>query len=146
MNNLSRLYTSIKGFADSHNMVNEFILVGSEEEVSKLTLQYRTLVLIPLEANISRELNNPTYSLDFGVIVIDRTIQGDEEAYVSSTEENLFIMGQLQDYLLQESENVDFQAVELASSSDTDYNVTVAMANFTVELARKPYIRDIDND
>lgn len=145
MNNLSRLYTDIKAFAESHNMINEFILVGSEEDISQLELQFRSLVLIPLEANISRELNNPTYTLDFGAIVIDRTIYGDEQAYISSVEENLFVMGQLQDYLLQNSEFVNFDQVEISSSSDQAYNVTIAMTDFTVELARHPYSRDIDN-
>ena len=69
----------------------------------------------------------------------------DELSYIQSTEENIFIMGQLQDYLTQQGEDVEFDDVELNSSVSEDYNVTIAMTDFTVNLARKPYNRGIDN-
>lgn len=145
MNNLTQLYQKIKAFADDHGMINEFILVSSEDELSKKDISYRAMVMLPLEANLSRELNNPIYSLDFGVIIIDKTILEDELSHVSSTEENIFIVGQLQDYLLQDDEDVEFGDVELNSSVLEDYNITMAMTDFTVNLARKPYNRGINN-
>lgn len=145
MNNLTKLYSEIKAFAESHNMINEFILVSSEDDLQSRVFNYRTLVMLPLEANLSRELNNPIYNLDFGVIVIDKCPLDDDLAFISSSEENIFIIGQLQDYLLQDGKDVNFDNVELTTGIANDYNVTIAMADFIVSLARQPYVRDIDN-
>ncbi len=62
-----------------------------------------------------------------------------------SSEENLFVIGQLQDYLIQEGYDVDFGEVELVSAMGEEYNITSAMSDFSVVLARKPYIRGIDS-
>ena len=144
MNNLTQLYQEIKGFAESHLMINEFILISSEDELAQREIEYRSMVMLPLEANLSRELNNPVYTLEFGIILIDRTIVGDELAYINSTEENIFVMGQLQDFLTQQGKDVEFGDVELTSSVSEDYNITIAMTDFTVNIARKPYNRGID--
>lgn len=145
MNNLTKLYAKIKGFAESHNMINEFVLVSSEDEIQEKDFNYRTMIMLPLEANLSRELNNPVYQLDFGIIVIDKVSLNNSLGSISSTEENIFVIGQLQDFLLQDGEDVEFQEVELTSSLLEDYNVTIAMADFSTKLARQPYVRDIDN-
>lgn len=145
MNNLIKLYSEIKAFADNHNMINEFILVGSEDDLQSRVFNYRTLVMLPLEANLSRELNNPVYELDFGVIVIDKCPLDNDLAFISSSEENIFVIGQLQDYLLQGGKDVNFDSVELTTGMAEDHNIAVAMADFTVRLARQPYVRDIDN-
>ena len=145
MNNLTQLYQQIKGFAEDHLMINEFLLINSEDELSQRELNYRSMIMLPLEANLSRELSSPIYTLDFGIIIIDKTIVEDELSYIQSTEENIFIMGQLQDYLSQQGEDVEFDDVELTSSVSDDYNITIAMTDFTVNRARKPYNRGIDN-
>lgn len=145
MNNLTKLYSEIKAFAEDHNMINEFILVSSEDDLQSRVFNYRTLVMLPLEANLSRELNNPVYNLDFGIIVIDKCPLDDDLAFMSSSEENIFVIGQLQDYLLQDDKDVNFDNVELTTGMANDYNVTIAMADFTVSLTRQPYVRDIDN-
>jgi len=51
MKNLTDLYEQIKDFADNHPMVNEFLLVGSEEEIESITFNYRTLILMPFGSN-----------------------------------------------------------------------------------------------
>lgn len=145
MNNLTIIYNEIKGFAQDHNMINEFILVGSEDELSKIEFNYRAMVIMPLEVNLSRELNNPVYELDFAIVIIDRVRLDDSSAYITSTEENIFVMGQLQDFLMQNERDVSFEQVDLTTSSADDYNITVAMADFSIKLARKPYVRGIDN-
>ena len=53
-------------------------------------------------------------------------------------------MGQLQDFLTQQGKDVEFGDVELTSSVSEDYNITIAMTDFTVNIARKPYNRGID--
>jgi len=144
MNNLVSLYNDIKAFAEGHRMVNQFLLIGSEDDINQREFDYRTLIMMPLEANLSRDLNSPVYSLDFGVIVIDKTIVGDDLAYIQSSEENINVIGQLQDYLLQRNRDVDFENVEMTTSMDNDYNITVSMADFSVNLARSPYLKDIN--
>ena len=57
MNNLRGIYEAIKDFGESHRMINEVLLVKSEEELEGREFNYRTMVMMPLEANISREQN-----------------------------------------------------------------------------------------
>tara|TARA_B110000285_G_C15137163_1_gene627855 strand:+ start:821 stop:1258 length:438 start_codon:yes stop_codon:yes gene_type:complete len=144
MNNLVSLYNDVKAFADAHNMVNQFLLVGSEDDINQREFDYRTLVMMPLEANLSRDLNSPIYSLSFGIIVIDKTLLDNDLAYIQSSEENINVVGQLQDYLLQANRDVDFENIEMTTGMEEDYNITIAMADFSVNLARSPYLKDID--
>ena len=145
MNSLTQLYNTIKEFADSHNMVNEFILVGSESDIENLEFNYRSLVMIPLEANISRELSSPIYTLDFGIIVIDKFLVDEDFSQILTAEENINVIGQLQDFLLQSNKDVNFDTVELTTGMAEDYNISIAMADFSINIARGPYIRDINN-
>ena len=87
---------------------------------------------------------NSVYTLDFGIFVLDRIFVEDSLAHMSSVQENIHILGQLQDYLLQQNLDVNFQEVELTSSLADDYNITIAMSDFSISLARNPYIRTID--
>ena len=146
MNNLYDTYTIIKNFADDHHMINEFVYVKSETELDNLEFNYRTLVLIPLEANISRRLNSPVYTLDFGLIVLDKVIQEDDYSSVMSTEENIFVIGQLQDYLTQLDMDTDFDDIDFYTSTGDDYNISSASASFSVTIARSIYTKTIDKD
>lgn len=145
MNNLTELYSKIKSFADDHNMVNEFFVANTEDDLNNREFNFKTLALLLLEANISRDLNSPIYTLDFGAIVIDKIGEDDDLESIISSEENLFVIGQLQDYLIQEGYDVDFGEVELVSAMGEEYNITSAMSDFSVVLARKPYTRGIDS-
>ena len=144
MNNLTELYEEIKSFAENHNMVNQFIMTASEDDLQQEEFDYRTLVMIPSASNLSRDLNSPVYTLSFTLVVIDRTLLNDSLASISSIEENIFIVGQLQDKLLQLGREVEFNEVELMSSSFEDYNITTAFCDFDVVLPRNPYIRGVD--
>ncbi len=144
MNKLTELYEDIKSFADNHNMVNEFFVANTEEDLNNREFNYRTLALMLIDANISRDLNSPIYTLGFMVVVIDKVKRDDDLQSIRSSEENLFVLGQLQDYLLQEGFSTVFGEVELVSVTGEDENMTSAMCDFSVELARNPYIKDID--
>lgn len=146
MNNLYDTYAVIKEFAQDHNMINEFVYVKSEDELRDLEFDYRSMVIMPLEANITRRLNNPIYTLDFGVVVLDKVSKGDDYESVVSTEENIFVIGQLQDYLLQQNIDSDFETIDLYTAVGDDYNITSATADFSINIARKPYKGNIDND
>jgi len=145
MNNLTELYKKIKTFADEHNMINEFFVANTEDDLNNREFNFKTLALLLLEANISRDLNSPIYTLDFGAIVIDKIGENNDLESIGSSEENLFVIGQLQDYLIQQGYDVDFGDVELVSSMGKEYNITSAMSSFSVVLARKPYTRGIDS-
>ena len=144
MNNLTELYEEIKSFAENHNMVNQFIMTASEDDLQQEEFNYRTLVMIPSSSNLSRDLNSPVYTLSFTLVVIDKILQDDSLASISSIEENIFIVGQLQDKLMQIGRDVNFNDIELISSSFEDYNITTAFCDFDVVLPRNPYIRGID--
>ena len=144
MTNLTELYIKIKDFASAHNMVNEFFLARSEDDLRNREFDYRTLSILPLEANISRDLNSPVYTLDFAAIILDKMIYEDELNTVSVIEENLFIIGQLQDYLIQDGYDVNFDNVDVLSMREGDYTISSAVGDFQVVLARKPYKLDVD--
>ena len=146
MNNLYDTYKVIKEFAETHNMINEFVYVRSEQELQDLEFDYRSMVVMPLEANITRELNNPIYTLDFGVVVLDKVSKSSDYESIVSVEENIFIIGQLQDYLMQNDMDADFENIDLYTAVGDDYNVTSATADFSINIARKPYTRTIDNN
>lgn len=144
MNNLRDLYDTIKDFGERHEMVNEVIFVKSEDELEHLEFNYRSLVFYTSEANISREANAPAYYIDFSVILIDKIPAENDEAAINSNDENLFILGQLQDFLQQEDYDADFSSVALGSETLDAYNVTYAACDIEFTLARKPFNRGIN--
>lgn len=144
MNNLRNLHDTLRDFAERHEMINESILVKSEEEIESYEFNYRTMIVMPLEANISRENNSPTYYIDFGVVLLDKVPAENDEAYINSVDENIFIMGQLQDHLGQSDFDVEFGNVDLNVDRMSDHNITSAIADFSFTLARKPGNRTIN--
>lgn len=144
MNNLSDFYQLVKDFCDSHNMINEFLFLGSSEDLSNREFNYRSIVLIPSSSNISRDLSRPIYTLSFDTAVLDKCPSGDELSLVKSTEENLFVVGQLQDYLIQIDENCYIEDVDVLNYMSEDENVTSAMFTLTVSFARANYNKGID--
>ena len=46
MTNLSGFYESVKDFSANNDMINQFIFVGSEEELESIEFDYRTFVMI----------------------------------------------------------------------------------------------------
>lgn len=145
MKTLSDLYQEVKAFAENHPLVNEFVVVGDEQELEGREFEFRSLVLMPSRSNISRELNRPTYELTFMLILFDRVDPTNEIGSILSSEENIFVIGQLQDYLLQfiDEADVEFNDIDIVNATGSDYNVTSAVCEFTVILPRSPYIKAI---
>ena len=144
MNNLSDFYHLIKEFCTDHNMINQFLFLGSEEDLQNREFNYRSVVLIPSKSNVSRNLSRPIYTLSFDCAILDRCINSDELALVKSTEENLFVVGQLQDYLIQQNENCYIEDVDVMNMITEDDNITSAMFEITVSFARSNYKKGID--
>jgi hypothetical protein len=144
MNNLLQLYDITSAFAERHRMISEFGVLGSEEEIGSVEFEYRSMQLVVSSSNISRELNRPTFRLNFSLIVMDKTVANDARARLLSTEENIFVIGQYQDYLLQQDNDVEFDDVEVVSIDDADdYVITVAYCDFGVNFSRKGYANAI---
>lgn len=144
MNNFSSLYNVVKSFGQLHNMINEVVLVNAENELDNIEFNYRSMVVMPLEANISRELNSPVYDIGFGIVIIDKVLSENDDENIKSIEENIFVIGQFQDYLQAEGYDVEFGSVDLSNAKIDDYNITTAVTDFSFTVARKPYNRGID--
>ena len=143
MNNLSAFYDLAKGFASSHDMINQFLFIGSEQELDNIEFEYRTFIIIPESSNISRDDNRPVYNISFDCLIIDRYIYKNETSLMKCVEENMFVAGQFQDFLIQSNENVDFEDIEIGSLGNDDYNVSTAMFGVSIVFARSPYTKGI---
>lgn len=143
MKTLLEFYDLTKRFAESHSMINEFGVLGNEDELQGLDFEYRSMQLIVNRSNMSRQLNAPTYSMEFSLVVLDKTFDDDDRAELQSTEENLFVIGQYQDYLLQQDATVEFDEVDFVTAEGDDYNVVAAYANFTVTFDRTNHMGGI---
>lgn len=125
-------------------MVESFGVLGSEEELDSLDFDFRTFQLIVSSSNISRELNNPTYTIDFAIIVMDKVDPEDDRAVVLSSEENVFVIAQFQDYLQQQDEDSEFGNIDLINNENEDYAITAAYTEFSVTFSRKQYTVNTD--
>jgi hypothetical protein len=143
MTNLSGFYDVVKAFAADHDMINQFLFVGSEEEIEAVEFSYRTFIMIPSSSNISRELNRPIYTLSFDCIIIEKYPYHQEEAMMKCIEENMFVAGQFQDFLIQSDENIEVGDAEIGSLGNDDYNVSTVLFTVDVSFARSPYTKTI---
>lgn len=126
-------------------MVNEFKLLGSLEDLQNIESNYRGLYVNLDSANISRSGNSPVYDVTFNVIVVDRVALNDEAGLISSNQENLFVMNQLQDWFGQNLLGEErFDEINLQGFSADEYNITTATANCSFSVGRNPDNRDID--
>jgi len=145
MNNLSDFYRKVKTFCEDHNMINEFMMLNSLNDIDGRVFNYRTLVIVPSGSNISRDLNRPIYDLSFECALLDKCPNNSEESSVMSIEENLFVVGQLQDFLIQEDENCYFDEITVDGYVSENENITGALFEITMSFARKGYNVGIDN-
>ena len=143
MTNLSGFYDLTKSFCDSHPMINQFLFIGSEEELDAIEFDYRTFIIVPESSNISRDGNRPIYNISFDCLIIDKYVYRNEQSLMKCVEENMFIAGQFQDHLIQSNENVDFQDIEIGSLGNYDYNVSTAMFGIDIDFPRSPYTKGI---
>lgn len=145
MTDLLSIYKLFEEFGTSHNMVDEFKLLNSLEDLEKMEMKYRGMYIALNDANISRENSNPVYDISIDIVVVDRVALNEPVGLINSNQENLFVMGQLQDYFIQNlSGEQNFQEVNIQGFSDNDYNITAAISNATFVVGRTPYIKGID--
>ena len=97
------------------------------------------------DANISREDANPVYDVNFNIVVVDKVAVDDPLGLINSNQENLFVMGQLQDYFIQNLDGEQsFQEVSMRGFSSEDYNITASISNATFIVGRSTSLKDID--
>ena len=145
MNDLVTIYDLFKTFGEGHSMVNEFKLLNSLDDLETIEVDHRGLYIALEDANISRDEGSPVYDVMFNVVIVDKIPSDDPIALMNSNQENLFVMGQLQDYFQQNLDGEQsFQEVNMRGFSADDYNITSAISGATFIVGRNPYLRDID--
>jgi hypothetical protein len=65
---------------------------------------------------------------------VDKSFSDDEDALVISMQENIFVIGQVQDFILSIDNDVEFGEVTIAQAPSTDYNLTAAVCTFEVDF------------
>ena len=146
MNDLKAIYNKLLEFGDNHNMVNQTLFLMTEDELEHLDIDFRCIIFIVSTSNIGRDLNSPTYGIDFEIMVMDKTDRFDNLRTFESVQENIFVIGLLQDYLQQEGYDVDVSEMDLYNEIAGDYNVTSAACEFSFKLARHSYNCEIDTN
>ena len=144
MNDLVTIYDLFKTFGEGHSMVNEFKLLNSLDDLETIEVDHRGLYIALEDANISRDEGSPVYDVMFNVVIVDKIPSDDPIALMNSNQENLFVMGQLQDYFQQNLDGEQsFQEVNMRGFSADDYNITSAISGATFIVGRNPYVGDI---
>lgn len=147
MKDLKEIMAFIQAFAENHRMVNEFIYVGKAGELEQMTYKYRSFLIMLNNSRISRSENNPVYEMDLTVLLLDKTISGDMDAIIDSNQENLYIIGQLQDELQQFSDyDYDLSDVDQTPFEDGNYHITGASTVLTIRADRNIFIKNINKD
>lgn len=145
MNDLITIYELFEQFGTNHSMVSEFKLLNSLDDLQNINITHRGMYIALEDANISRESNSPVYDINFNIVIVDRVKMDDPIALINSNQENLFVMGQLQDFFIQNLDGEQsFQEVSMRGFSSEDYNITASVSNATFVIGRNPYLRDID--
>ena len=145
MNDLTTIYELFKQFGEDHKMVNEFKLLNSLEDLENIEINHRGMFISLDNANISRENGSPVYDVDFSIVVVDKVVTGNSLSLINSNQENLFVIGQLQDFLITNlSGEQNFQEVNLQGFSAEDYNITAAVCSATFLIGRKSSLMGID--
>ncbi len=145
MNDLTTIYELFEQFGTNHSMVSEFKLLNSLDDLENIQINHRGLFIALEDANISRDEGSPIYDVNFNIVIVDKVPVDEPLSLINSNQENLFVMGQLQDYFIQNLDGEQsFQEVSMRGFSSEDYNITASVSNATFVVGRNPYLRDID--
>lgn len=137
MNNLFDFYKSVEDFANRHRMVRFFKLVNSVEDIEAVNVDHRSFFLSLDSTDISRE--NNFVSIGFTAVIMDKALSDDSDSIVISSQENIFVINEIQDFILGLGNDVEFEQVFIAQNASSDYNVTAAICEFTVYFDRAVY-------
>ena len=137
MNELSHLAKSIKNFCESHTMVESFVYVDDVSRIPELGEAFRRVILFPL----TFEINNDTYAVSFGMVVQDKVRGLDFTAHIKSQEANMYIIGEIEEYLYQIDNDITITDTEFVPNDENDAgeNVTAAVATVNAQFHRYRY-------
>lgn len=137
MNELSHLAKSIKNFCDSHSMVESFEYVDDVARIEQLGSAFRRVIIFPL----SYEINADTYLVSFGLVVQDKIRGLDFVAHIKSQEANMYIIGELEEYLYQIDNDITITDTTFVpdDTNDAGENVTAAVATINAQFHRYRY-------
>ena len=137
MNELSHLAKSIKNFCDSHSMVESFEYVDDVARIEQLGSAFRRVIIFPL----SYEINADTYLVSFGLVVQDKLRGLDFTAHIKSQEANMYIIGELEEYLYQIDNDITITDTTFVpdDTNDAGENVTAAVATINAQFHRFRY-------
>lgn len=137
MNELSHLAKSIKNFCDSHSMVESFEYVDDVARIEQLGSAFRRVIIFPL----SYEINADTYLVSFGLVVQDKLRGLDFVAHIKSQEANMYIIGELEEYLYQIDNDITITDTTFVpdDTNDAGENVTAAVATINAQFHRYRY-------
>lgn len=148
MKDLSKIMQDIKGFAESHRMVEDYKFIESVDILDRMQLKYRTLATLISGVRMSRTDGNPIYETDILVFMFDKAIAGEDDSVISSMQENLFVLSQLQDFLQQEGE-YDFELSGVDQQpliSNENEHITGLSATLTIIADRSIYIKELNKE
>lgn len=134
MSNISQLYNSISGFLDGHRMVQEFKLLGSVDELDAVNYKPRSVFLVVDSTDISRE--NNLVGVNCSIIVLDKSFKNNPESLILSLQENVFVIGQVQDFILSEDHTCEFFEISTTTADQSEYTTTAAVCRFSVYFDR----------
>lgn len=116
MNQLTDFLTAMRNFFNRHNMVDSYHEISVAEQLEDLGGQFRRAVSFP----ISFELESDMIAITYGIIIQDKVRGGDMLAYAKSNEQNIFVLSQLQDYMISIDEDIEFTQGEFFGAFQPD--------------------------
>jgi len=130
MTTLFDFYKELRGFAEGHRMIEFFKVVGTIEEISTMNLDHRSMLISVDSTDIAHQ--NNMMAVTFSLFVVDKCIADDQDSLIVSIQENLFVVGQVQEFILSLDNDVEFEEVVVAQAPETEYTSTAAVCSFTV--------------
>jgi len=135
MNEISNLNRALETFCENHEMVNSFHHLSSIEQLDGLGSEYRSVAIIPSTFSIEQD----GYTIDYIVVVMDKVRSGDATALVKAEEGNVFVLGQLMDYLASIDSDITIEGGSFASppeSNEDGYNIVASVGTLTNSFSR----------
>ena len=143
MNNLFDFYKAVEDFANRHRMIDSFKVIGSMDELDTENIKHRSMYVSIESTNISRA--NNYVSVRLNVFVIDKCFSDDQDSQVLATQENIFVLGELQDYILTLGNDVSFDEIVIAQAPETEYTATAAICEAEILFDRTSYCSSLES-
>lgn len=151
MNDFSNVVKLVMKFGVEHSMIEEVVFLSTPERVADHSFKETGLYIVPDTADITRREGSPIYTLRFLVGVVQKFSTRDIETELNAHSTALFVLGELNDYLLQNlpsSSDADISnaAFDGLANSNDGGSVCFLDGSLEIELPRAPYNRTLALD